>query len=94
MKTENEIKAIIESIANGAYKRDYEEWQIQEWCIDRTTYKQDEEGYWSIAFAVIETLPDMSRLMHIDTIISNRGGSQSFLYAGDNWELFINFIVH
>lgn len=93
MKTENEIKAMIESIAKAAFGRDYEDRTITKHCIRKTTYKQDEEGYWSVAFAVMETLPDLSLLAHLDTIISNAGGSKPYLYAGDKWELFINFIV-
>lgn len=93
MKTANEIKAIIEGIAKTAYSGKYAEWEIKEWCIDMTTYREDEDGYWSVSFAVIETLPNMSTLAHLDTIISNAGGKQPFLAATDHWELRIHFIV-
>lgn len=93
MKTENEIKAIIESAANGAYRRSFEQWEIKERCIDKSTYKQTKDGYWFVKFAIIEILPNMSTLLHMDTIISNRGGKNSYLYTSDNGDLFIKFIV-
>lgn len=96
MKTENEIKAIIEKIANECYRTYHKDWEIKEWCIDMTTYKEDKEyndECWWVKFALIETLPNMSTLEQINTIISNAGGKQAFLSAGDNWNLFIHFMI-
>lgn len=93
MKTENEIKAMIETIATAAYGRAFEDWEITKYCTRKATYNEAKKGYWNVTFPLIYALPTMSSLANIDKIIRKAGGEHTYLYSNDNRDLFINFII-